>query len=260
MSQTNFDLSVVLPAYEEAANLRLLLPRLKRCLSSLGISHEILIVDTVEPRDETGEVCAEQGIRCLRRAPSNAFGDAYRSGIAQTRGRHVLFMDADGSHAPEFIGELYPHASNNDIVIASRYVKGGRTENSALLEFMSRVLNLTYAVVLGIRCRDMSNSFKIYDGDRLRRLDLRCGHFDIVEEIMVGFARDGRPLRIKEVPFTFKRRDEGHSKRKLLAFILSYFFTLMRLRFRTWPKSSDNLLAIQQEASEKAADTSSKAA
>jgi dolichol-phosphate mannosyltransferase len=83
----------------------------------------------------------------------------------------------------------------------------------------------------------MSNSFKIYDGDRLRALDLRCDNFDIIEEIMVGFARDDRPLRIKEVPFTFQARCKGQSKRNLLAFILSYVFTLARLRFRKWPKA-----------------------
>jgi dolichol-phosphate mannosyltransferase len=161
-------------------------------------------------------------------------------------------MDADGSHAPEFIAELHPHSFQHDIVIASRYVKGGSTENSPILEFMSRVLNLTYAIVLGIRCRDMSNSFKIYNGDRLRALDLRCGHFDIVEEIMVGFARDGQALRIREVPFTFQCRDEGESKRKLFAFILSYFFTLMRLRFRTWPKTQATVPLVGQPSPESA--------
>ncbi len=146
-------------------------------------------------------------------------------------------MDADGSHPPEFIQELYKHAWEHDLVIASRYVRGGSTENAAILELMSRVLNMTYAIVLGIPCRDMSNSYKVYDGDRLRALDLRCDNFDVVEEIMVGLAHDGGPLRIKEVPFTFKRRDEGESKRNLFAFILSYAFTLMRLRFRSWPKA-----------------------
>src|SRR5690606_29278237 len=141
-------------------------------------------IDTVEPLDDTEAVCTEHHVRCVRRSPTNAFGDAYRSGIAESQGTHVLIMDADGSHAPEFIAELYPHAYHHDIVIASRYIKGGRTENSAILEFMSRVLNLTYAVVLGIRCRDMSNSFKIYDGGRLRAIELRCENFDIVEEVM----------------------------------------------------------------------------
>lgn len=229
-------LSVILPAYEEAANLELLLPRLQSSLSLLGITYEILVVDTLEPRDHTAEVCARHGVTCIKRTPTNAFGDAYRSGIAVSRGRHVLFMDADGSHSPTVIPDLYAHVFSHDIVIASRYVRGGATENSFMLELMSRVLNLTYAIVLGIRCRDMSNSFKIYHGDRLRDLDLRCDNFDIVEEIMVGFARDGRSLSIKEIPFTFQRRDKGRSKRNLLAFIVSYFFTLLRLRFRSFKK------------------------
>lgn len=236
MSRSNVALSVILPAYEEAANLERLLPRLVSALSALRIPCEVLVVDTCEPRDNTGDVCTRYGVSCIQRAPSNAFGDAYRSGIRQSRGRHVLFMDADGSHSPSVIRDLYAHVCQHDIVIASRYISGGGTENNVLLELMSRVLNLTYAIVLGIRCRDMSNSFKIYDGDRLRALDLRCDNFDIVEEIMVGFARDGQPLRIKEVPFTFQRRDKGRSKRNLLAFIVSYAFTLLRLRFRRWPK------------------------
>lgn len=242
MSPSKVALSVILPAYEEAANLELLLPRLQGVLSTLGITYEVLVVDTLEPRDQTGDVCARFGVSCIHRKPSNAFGDAYRSGIRDSRGRHVLFMDADGSHSPSVILDLYAHVRTHDIVIASRYVSGGGTENSFMLELMSRVLNLTYAVVLGIRCRDMSNSFKIYDGDRLRALDLRCENFDIVEEIMVGFARDGRPLKIKEVPFTFHRREKGRSKRNLFAFIVSYVFTLLRLRFRRWPKPAQSPL------------------
>lgn len=243
MSPSKVALSVILPAYEEAANLERLLPRLQSVLSTLGITYEVLVVDTLEPRDHTGDVCARFGISCIRRTPSNAFGDAYRSGIRHSRGRHVLFMDADGSHSPAVISDLHAHVRSHDIVIASRYVSGGGTENSFVLELMSRVLNLTYAIVLGIRCRDMSNSFKIYDGDRLRALDLRCENFDIVEEIMVGFARDGRPLKIKEIPFTFQRREKGRSKRNLLAFIVSYVFTLLRLRFRRWPKPEQTPLA-----------------
>ncbi|MCA9072936.1 MAG: glycosyltransferase [Planctomycetaceae bacterium] len=240
MSQTEIALSVVLPAYEEAANLRVLLPRLMKSLTGLKIPYEILVVDTTHPLDDTAELCAQFGVQCLQRSPTNAFGDAYRTGIQATRGRQVLFMDADGSHPPEFIPFLYQHASANDIVIASRYVRGGRTENTPILELMSRVLNMTYSVVLGIRCRDMSNSFKIYDGPRLRALDLRCDNFDIVEEIMVGLAHDGGPMKIKEVPFTFKQRAKGESKRNLLAFMVSYLFTLMRLRFRSWPEPKSN--------------------
>ena len=249
------DLSVVLPAFEEAANLRVILPRLKASLSALGISYEILVVDTVAARDDTADVCADCEVRCLRRSPTDSFGDAYRSGIKVATGIHIAFMDADGSHPPEFITKLYAEASSHDVVIASRYVRGGGTENSPILELMSRILNVTYSIVLGVRCRDMSNSFKIYRGDRLRALDLRCDQFDVVEEIMVGFARDGHQLKIKELPFTFRRRREGRSKRNLLAFIVSYLYTLMRLRFRTRSAKVPDTAPSDQPSTEESADS-----
>ncbi len=236
MSLSDIALSVVLPAYEEAANLEVLLPRLKESLSALKVPYEILIVDTMTPRDNTAEVCQKHGIRCIPRTGGNTFGDAYRTGIAETKGYHVLFMDADGSHPPEFIKELYQHAFHYDVVIASRYVEGGGTEVASSLQLMSRILNWTYSLVFGIRCRDMSNSYKIYTGKRLRNLDIRCNNFDVLEEILVGMKWDGNSLRIKEVPFQFQHRKEGESKRNLFSFILSYAYTLIWLRFRSWSK------------------------
>ena len=224
-------LSIVLPAYLEAENLRLLLPRLKETLRSLGATSEILVVDTVLPMDDTPAICAEQGVTYVARTPSNCFGDAVRAGISHTRGRYVVFMDADGSHSPEFLPQLLEHAGQYDVVIASRYVSGGRTENSLPLVLMSRFLNVVYSAVLGLRCKDVSNSFKLYNGDRLRSLPLQCQNFDIVEEILVRLARDGRGLRIREVPFTFKPRYAGKTKRNLLLFMVTYLVTLVRLRF-----------------------------
>ncbi len=55
----------------------------------------------------------------------NTFGDAVRTGIAEAMGERIIFMDADGSHAPEFILKLIDQSDANEIVIASRYVEGG---------------------------------------------------------------------------------------------------------------------------------------
>lgn len=224
------ELSIVIPAYMEEENLRLLLPRLRKTVETVVDSFEILIVDTLQPRDSTREVCDESGVIYRNRKGSDSFGDAVRTGISQSKGRHVLFMDADGSHPPEFIPRLLEFKEAFDVVIASRYIGGGHTENKQVLIWMSRVLNLTYAVVLNIHCRDVSNSFKIYKGDDLRAIQLHCDNFDIVEEILVKLSRR-RTLRIKEVPFTFKKRMFGESKRSLVLFVFSYLFTLLRLRF-----------------------------
>jgi dolichol-phosphate mannosyltransferase len=95
---------------------------------------------------------------------------------------------------------------------------------------MSIVLNLSYALVLGLRCKDVSNSFKLYRGERLRALTLRCDNFDVVEEILYKLKRRDPGLRIVEVPFTFKKRMFGETKRNLVLFIVTYLYTIVKLR------------------------------
>lgn len=229
-AQDQVDLSVVIPAYLEEENLRILLPRVIRSSAAAAERCEVVVVDTQEPLDHTRAVCEELGATYVRREGGNSFGCAVRTGIAAARGRHVIFMDADGSHPPELIPDLYAHKDEYDVVIASRYVKGGHTENPAYLVWMSWILNMTYRLVLGIDCRDVSNSFKLYRGADLKALTLRCANFDIVEELLVKLNRRAK-LRVKELPFTFRKRMFGDTKRNLLWFIATYLVTLLRLRF-----------------------------
>jgi dolichol-phosphate mannosyltransferase len=224
-------LSVVTPAYQEEENLRLLLPRIFAALESLRVSHEVVVVDTRMPLDATRDVCAALNARCVARRGGDSFGDAIRTGISEARGEYVIFMDSDGSHSPEWIPKLYAHHETSDVVIASRYVDQGFTENSATLVLMSRLLNWTYSVVLGIDCKDVSNSYRLYRRVHLEALTLRCNNFDVVEEVLFKLSRKFRPLRIREVPSTFKKRMFGTTKRNLLPFIATYLFTLVKLRF-----------------------------
>src|SRR5689334_17697381 len=98
--------SVILPAYLEEENLRILLPRIRENLEKVSRSHEILVIDTPDPLDKTADVCRENGAICLKRGPGWTFGDAVRTGIQNAKGKWLLFMDADGSHSPEFIPTL----------------------------------------------------------------------------------------------------------------------------------------------------------
>lgn len=220
----------MLPAYCEEENLRFLLPRVNEMLRRLKGPNEVIIVDTVQPMDGTHLVCLQLGLKYVRRSPSNSFGDAVRTGIREAHGKWIIFMDSDGSHEPAWIPRLAEEAGPSDIVIASRYINGGSTENSLPLIFMSKFLNKTYSFILHLDIHDVSNSFKLYRADLLKNLELRCQNFDIIEEILFKIKRSHPDVRIKEIPFIFKERQFGKTKRNLFWFMITYLFTIIRLR------------------------------
>jgi len=226
------ELSIVLPAYREADNLRALLPRILTVVESLRILAEIVVVDADEATDETPEICESLEVCCLARKYGPNYGSAVRTGIAASRGGFIVIMDADGSHDPEFINELWRSRNDADIVIASRYVKGGYTENSVVLVACSRLLNTVFKLVLGLSASDVSNSFRLYHGDMLRNLQLCAEHFDIQEEILakLQWSANGG-VCIKELPFHFRRRISGKSKRSMLVFLWAFLSSIYRLYY-----------------------------
>jgi dolichol-phosphate mannosyltransferase len=224
-------LSILIPAYLEEENLRILLPRIKKVANSLNINYEIIIIDTCQPMDNTQEVCENEEVSYLNREGGNKYGDAVRTAIKYAKGNYFLFMDADGSHSPEFILQMYTNIADNDIIIASRYVDGGSSDNGRTQIFMSWCVNAMYSLFFHLKCKDVSNSFKIYKKEIFDDIVLKCKNFDIIEEILIKGKRKKKNLRIKEIPYIFKERMFGHTKRNLIAFVFSYFFTLIRLKF-----------------------------
>lgn len=227
----NYDLTIILPAYQESENLALILPRLRAALSSNIHNYEIIVVDTMQIMDNTKEICHVNMVTYVQRINGNKYGDAIRTGISNAKGEKIIFMDADGSHDPEFIHDLYQYKNSHDIVIASRYVEGGGIENPWHLVLMSKILNFSYALILQIKCKDLSNSYKLYDAKQLKNISLYCNNFDIVEEIIYKISKNNKPIKIKEIPYVFKKRIFGETKRSLVLFVFSYFFTMIKLRF-----------------------------
>ena len=138
-------------------------------------------------------------------------------------------MDGDYSHDPKFIIKLY-NKRKNDVVIASRYINGGNSDNTLILKFLSKLLNLFYNIVLNLNLKDVSNSFKLYNGEQLKKLDLNCNHFDIIEEIIFKFKLNNKNSKFKELPYHFRQRKHGKTKRNLII-IFAYLFSILKLRF-----------------------------
>lgn len=223
-------LTIMIPAYREGASLKTLLPRIQTAASELTPHHEILIVDTQEPIDDTYDVCAHYGARHVFRRGGNSYGDALRTGIAEARGHFVLCMDADGSHNPTYFASMWAKRDVWDIVIGSRYAPGGHTENPAILIAMSYVVNWTFRIAFNIAVKDVTNSFRLYRKSALKRLRLESNDFDVLEELLIKAVTYSPPSSVGEVPVTFEKRKAGESKRKLVQFAFGYLSTLRRLK------------------------------
>lgn len=222
-------LSIVLPAYLEAENLGKILPEIHEAL--FGIEYEILVIDAVVPIDDTPEICKNNSAICIQRTGGTAYGDAIRTGIQKARGQYIVIMDADGSHSPRDIKKflLEMDSGDYDLIIGSRYCRGGNTENNIILRFMSWILNVTYRLCFNIPVSDISDSFRLYKAEQLKAIQIECSNFDVVEEILIKLNTAFYPLRMLEVPITFHKRNAGESKRNLLKFVKSYIVTMWRL-------------------------------
>ena len=224
-------ISIIIPAYREAANLQMLLPDIHKVLGSLPTPYEILVVDTLEPLDDTPAVCRQFNACYLPREAGNYYGDAIRTGIRRTQFSLTVIMDGDGSHDVRDILRMLETMEKDklDLVIGSRYSDGGGSFNGPVSNFMSATLNFIFRLFFHIEVQDYSNSFRMYRSEQLKKLDLQCNNFDIVEEILIRLAAR-KDFRFREIPIVFSKRKAGSSKRKLIPFIVSYLGTIIRLK------------------------------
>src|SRR5512140_1233364 len=135
---SSIDLSIVLPVLNERDNVASLLPRLDQVLRELGCATEVVVVDGGS-RDGTADLARSLGARVIvQSAPG--YGGALREGFRAAAGQYIVTLDADLSHEPDFIAKLWRAREHADIVIASRYVKGGVAYMPLHRLLLSRIL------------------------------------------------------------------------------------------------------------------------
>ncbi|HYA35365.1 MAG TPA: glycosyltransferase [Candidatus Binataceae bacterium] len=208
------DVSVILPVVNEAENIRSLVPRLKTVFAREGLSFEILVVHG-RSTDGTVEVANELGCRVLAER-RRGYAGALTTGFAEARGDYFLTLDADLSHEPDFVHKMWRARTRADIVIASRYTRGGVAYSSFLRKKMSDVLNFTLRTMLSVPIGDMSSGFRLYRRDALAGLEIDSTNFEVLEEILVKAYAAG--FSVIEVPFTYFPRGAGRSHARLVRF------------------------------------------
>jgi len=208
---------VVIPTYNEAENLLLILDRLRAAQPGF----DVLVVDDGSP-DGTGAIAdeyaaADVAVHVLHRTAKEGLGAAYLEGFAWAiaQGYDVIGeMDADGSHQPEQLHRLLEALADADLVIGSRYVPGGSVVNWPLRRrWLSQGGNTYIRALLGVRIRDVTAGYRLFHRDTLLTIDLAS-----VESTGYVFQADlayrtlQAGLVVREVPIEFIERERGKSK------------------------------------------------
>ncbi len=212
------EVSIVVPTYREAENLRELIERIAAAMRPAGRPFEVIVVDDDSP-DDTARVMAQLAgeghpARLVTRTDERGLSGAVLRGFREAEGGVLVCMDADLSHPPEALPELVRAAEEpeTDFVIGSRYVRGGSTEEGwGLL----RWLNSKVATLLArpfTRARDpMAGFFALRREVFERAAPLNPIGYKVGLELLVKCGC----RRVREVPIHFADRKRGQSKLSL---------------------------------------------
>ena len=208
---------VIIPTYNEIDNVDMIVGRVRAAVPSA----EILVADDNSP-DGTGRradklAADDPAVHVLHRPGKEGLGAAYVAGFgwaAEHGYDAVVEMDADGSHAPEELPKLLDALRTADMVLGSRWVRGGTVVNWPAHRFLlSRGANLYARLALGMPIKDATGGYRAYRMPVLEKIDVGAvasqGYCFQVDLAWRAY-RDG--FRLVEVPIRFADRQHGTSK------------------------------------------------
>jgi len=208
---------IIMPTFNEAENLELIVAAVHEAVPFVNM----LIIDDGSP-DGTGDIADklaadDERISVLHRTGKLGLGSAYITGFKWALERdyeRVFEMDADFSHDPKYLRPMLDALETHDMVVGSRYVAGGGTENWGLgRKLISRGGGMYSRMVLGMKVRDLTAGFVAYRRETLEAIDL-----DAVSAAGYGFQIELKyrvhcaGLSITEIPIIFPDRVRGESK------------------------------------------------
>ena len=225
-------LSVILPTYNEAGNIIALIKEIASVLKTAKLKGEIIVVDD-DSSDGTAKLVVQNyhKVEVIVRKKDRGLAKSILEGIRKSSGNIVLVMDTDFNHDPKEIPKLVAELNHSDLVIGSRYIKGGGMENRVRY-WLSYLFNIYIRILLGSPAHDNLSGY--FAAKRLAMLRLPQ------ERIFYGFGDyfirliyyyHMNKARITEVPVYYKNRSYGASKSRFLRLFMSYTYYTLKLRF-----------------------------
>lgn len=210
-------LAVILPTYNERANIARMVERLDAALA--GFAWEAIFVDDNSPdgtADEARRIARiDSRIRVIERIGRRGLASAAIEGMCASSAPIVAVMDADGQHDPALLPGMYQAVTGGDydVAYASRFAEGASTEAWGRPDRVkaSGIANAIARRVTGVQLSDPMSGFFMLPAAILRADAHRLSGvgFKILLDIL---ATVDRPLRVKEVPLNFAARMDGESK------------------------------------------------
>ena len=227
-------LSVVIPAYNESANLGITLNAFHTTLALSGIPFELLVVND-NSKDNTEDVLKDLQLQMPylvyvnNLPPHNGFGFAVRKGLDHFSGDCVAIVMADLSDSPDDLLKFYHkmHKEKLDCVFGSRFIKGGKVVDYPWLKLrINRMANNLVRVVFGIRYNDCTNAFKLYHRHTIEGLrPFLAPHFNLTLELSLKAIVRGYSYAV--LPNTWINRKHGASNLRIREMGSRYFFILL---------------------------------
>ncbi len=212
-------IAVMLPTYREAQNIESLIREIQR----LNLNVLVLVIDDSSP-DGTADIVRRlqkeyDNVILFVRPAKLGLGTAITAGFRlllslEKPPDYIIAMDSDYSHKPKDIPRLVNSAKHgNDLVIGSRYSRGGKTEGWPLArQLISHVANLIATMMVGMKVQDCTSGFRCYSIDYVRSVisNLHSQTYEIqIETVKQAWIRK---FRVAEVPIVFSNRKRGKSK------------------------------------------------
>jgi dolichol-phosphate mannosyltransferase len=231
-------LSVVVPTFREADNLKVLIPQLQQVLGAVGRETEIVIVDDFTDDGTTDLIRgfqAEYGnIELLTRRDERGIASAWIAGLDASRGEVVAIMDADLSHDPVYVRAMVEHVGDHGLVIGSRYLPGSKStmpEKSRVAIALSMIGQKLFRMFIGLRIYDASHSLRAFKRATYEviRDELRFDGNVMMMEFTYLAQKKG--VGIHEIPMQYKKRGFGETKLNLFTQGLKFLKALFLIRF-----------------------------
>ncbi|NWJ29345.1 glycosyltransferase family 2 protein [Marine Group I thaumarchaeote] len=235
LQENNAQISIIIPTYNESQNILQILKSIKDNLPKNFVTQTI-VVDDNSP-DGTGKLVedylknikkmADYTIEIIHRKAKDGLSSAILKGIQHAKGDTIVVMDCDFSHPPHIIPKLIESIKKYqyDIVVASRYIKGGEIQGWSLKrKTMSKFATLIAKKGLGINTHDPMSGFFAFKRNIIKGLNIDAIGYKFLLEILVKT----KDVSIKEIPYTFQNRELGSSKLSIRT-IFDYYRSVWKL-------------------------------